>query len=81
MLPPKLAQIIINLAVGQNKPDKNFKVLGKYNGAAALVFTNTNEPNVLYVWKGASKLYDLKNYDIEEDYEAICRVQGLSRYC
>lgn len=21
------------------------------------------------------------NYDIEEDYEAICRVQGLSRYC
>ena len=47
--------------------NKNFKVLGKYNGAAALVFTNTNEPNVLYVWKGASKLYDLKNYDVEEE--------------
>ena len=47
--------------------NKNFKVLGKYNGAAALVFTDTNEPNVVYVWKGASKFYDLKNYDVEEE--------------
>lgn len=36
---------------------KNFKVLSDYIGAAALVFTNTNEPNVLYVFKGASKFY------------------------
>jgi len=46
---------------------KNFKVLSQYNGAAALVFTNTNEPNVIYVWKGASKWYDYTNYDIEEE--------------
>ena len=46
---------------------KNFKVLSQYNGAAALVFTNTNEPNVIYVWKGASKWYDYTNYDVEEE--------------
>ena len=37
---------------------KNFKVLSKYNGGAALVFTNLNEPNTLYVFKGASKSWD-----------------------
>jgi len=46
---------------------KNFKVLSQYNGAAALVFTNTNEPNVVYVWKGASKQYDYLNNEIEEE--------------
>lgn len=37
---------------------KEFKVLSKYNGGAALVFSNLNEPNILYVFKGASKNYD-----------------------
>jgi len=37
---------------------KNFKVLSEYTGAAALMFTNTNEPNRVYVWKGASRLYN-----------------------
>ena len=46
---------------------KNFKVLSQYNGAAALVFTNTNEPNVIYVWKGASKWYDYNSYVVEEE--------------
>ena len=46
---------------------KSFKVLGKYNGAAALVFTDTNEPNVVYVWKGASKFYDYENNKVEEE--------------
>lgn len=46
---------------------KNFKVLSQYNGAAALVFTNTNEPNVIYVWKGASKWYDYTNFHVEEE--------------
>lgn len=46
---------------------KNFKVLSEYNGAAALVFTNTNEPNVVYVFKGASKWYDYTNYEVEEE--------------
>lgn len=46
---------------------KNFKVLSQYNGAAALVFTNTNEPNVIYVWKGSSKWYDYTNSVMEEE--------------
>ena len=37
MLPPKLAQIIINLAVGQNKPDKNFKVLDPFCGTGVIL--------------------------------------------
>jgi predicted glutamine amidotransferase len=46
---------------------KNFKVLNKYQGGAALVFSNLNEPNVIYVWKGASKTYDYHHSPIEEE--------------
>lgn len=35
---------------------KNFKVLSGYTGGAALLFTNTNEPNVVYAFRGASRL-------------------------
>lgn len=34
----------------------NFKVLSDYIGAAALLFTNTREPNVLYAFRGASRM-------------------------
>lgn len=34
---------------------KNFKVLSEYNGAAALIFTNTNHPNIVYCFRGISK--------------------------
>lgn len=47
--------------------NKNFKVLSDYIGGAALLFTNTLEPNVLYVFKGASRLDDYdKTADVEE---------------
>lgn len=46
---------------------KKFKVLSEYNGGAALVFTNTKKPNVIYVWKGASKNYNNVNAIIEEE--------------
>jgi predicted glutamine amidotransferase len=36
---------------------KNFKVLSEYVGGAALVFTDTTNPNVLYLFKGSSKDY------------------------
>lgn len=42
----------------------NFKVLSEYNGAAALVFANIKEPNILYVFRGASKS---KAYELEEE--------------
>lgn len=34
----------------------NFKVLSDYIGGAALLFTNTKEPNVLYAFRGSSKI-------------------------
>lgn len=34
--------------------NKDFKVLSKYEGAAALLFTNINEPNIIYAYHGAS---------------------------
>lgn len=46
---------------------KNFDVLAEYNGGAALVFTNTNEPNVIYVWKGASKDYNYAAQPVKEE--------------
>jgi len=36
--------------------NKDFKVLSDYIGGAALLFTSTFEPNVLYAFKGASRL-------------------------
>ena len=33
---------------------QNFKVLSDYNGGAAILFTNTLEPNVIYAFHGAS---------------------------
>lgn len=41
--------------------NKNFKILSKYLGAAALVFQNLNEPNSIYCWHGASKKYASDN--------------------
>ena len=37
MLPPKLAQIIVNLAVGQQQPDRNFKVLDPFCGTGVIL--------------------------------------------
>lgn len=34
---------------------KNFKVLSEYLGGAALFWTDTDNPNVAYLWKGASR--------------------------
>lgn len=44
---------------------KNFKVLSDYNGGAAIVFYNTQEPNILYAFHGASP--DCVNGKVEEE--------------
>ena len=44
-----------------------YHVLSEYIGAAALLFTNTHEPNVAYVWKGASKMYNYASSKVEEE--------------
>jgi len=33
---------------------KNFRVLSEYNGRAALAWTDTDKPNVMYLWSGKS---------------------------
>lgn len=37
---------------------KSFKVLSEYNGRAALVWTDTDHPNVVYLWSGKSASYE-----------------------
>lgn len=46
---------------------QSFKVLDDYNGAAALVFTNLNEPNVVYYYHGSSKKLSTDNGSILEE--------------
>lgn len=45
---------------------KEYKVLSEYRGAAALVFCNINEPNVVYFYHGKSKKF---SYDKEAEEE------------
>lgn len=44
----------------------DFKVLSNYLGAAALVFYNVKEPNVIYCYHGKSKEYDTDK-DVKEE--------------
>lgn len=45
---------------------KNFKVLSEYIGGAALVFTDTTNPNVLYLFKGKSKDWPTSTHESTE---------------
>ena len=42
---------------------KNFKVLSEYNGRAALVWVNNNEPNIIYLFSGKSVPTKGTNWD------------------
>lgn len=42
---------------------KTFKVLSEYNGRAALVWTNTNQPNTIYLYSGKSVPEHLDSQD------------------
>lgn len=46
---------------------KKFNVLKEYIGRAALVWTDTDEPNVIYLWSGKSKLWDDLPNSVEEE--------------
>lgn len=45
---------------------KGFKVLEEYDGAAALSFYDTKEPDTIYLYHGKSKLYNDSTTEIEE---------------
>ena len=44
----------------------NFKVFSQYNGAAATVFYNVEEPDVVYCFHGKSRVYDQIGNPVEE---------------
>jgi len=46
---------------------KKYKVLSAYNGAAALVWTDVNKPNVIYCYHGKSRKRDFVNLEQEEE--------------
>ncbi len=45
---------------------KNFKVLSEYIGGAALTFTDTTNPNILYLFKGKSKDWPSSSHETTE---------------
>jgi len=54
---PVDSQLMLSI-LAKNRKEKNpYSVLEKYIGNAVLVWFYLDEPNTLYVWKGASKLY------------------------
>lgn len=46
--------------------DNNFSILSEYTGAAALVFTRIDNPNVIYCYHGKSKEFKYSKDTIEE---------------
>lgn len=53
------SEILLEILYNQ----QNFKVLSEYIGGASIVFTDTTKPNVIYLFKGASK--DWKHSQVE----------------
>ena len=54
---PVDSQLMLSILAKNRKSKEPYKVLEKYKGNAVLTWFYLDEPNVLYVWKGASKLY------------------------
>lgn len=55
---------------------KDFKVLSDYVGGAALLFTSTLEPNVLYAFRGASKLEKHGTHTLIEERPLFCYTES-----
>ena len=56
------SEILLEIVSKEN----DFKVLNDYNGAAALVYYKTDEPNVMYCYHGLSKKGKYDKVEIEE---------------
>jgi predicted glutamine amidotransferase len=61
---------------------KSFKVLSEYIGGAALYWTDTDNPNVAYLWKGASRTLstDKPNVTVVERPLFVYRENSNSMY-
>ena len=51
------SKTLLSILAKAKTDDKMLKVLQDYEGAAALAWYYADEPNTLYLWKGASKQY------------------------
>ena len=51
------SKTLLSILAKAKTDDKMLKVLQDYEGAAALAWYYSDEPNTLYLWKGASKQY------------------------
>lgn len=60
---------------------KNLKVLSDYNGKAALVWTDTDNPEVVYLWSGKSKPYASSADNLaEEERPLIVYVENKNSF-
>ena len=57
------SEILLNIIYKEG----NFNVLSEYIGAAALIFVDTHDPNVIYMYHGASRDYDYKHATTYEE--------------
>lgn len=60
------SKTILSILAKAKGDDKMFKVLEDYEGAAVLIWYYPEEPNTLYIWKGASKKW-MTGADTMED--------------
>lgn len=54
-----------------SKSGNDFSVLEKYNGRAALVWTDTDNPNIVYLYSGESAFTNYANSKVEEERPLI----------
>lgn len=62
---PVDSQLILSILAKNRKEKHPYKVLEEYRGKAVLTWFYLDEPNVLYVYKGASKEYSTSNVEEE----------------
>ncbi len=60
--------------------ERKFEVLKEYEGAAVLIWYYPEEPNTLYIWKGAKRKYATSKEYEEERPMFMYRVEGTDNF-
>lgn len=74
----KLDDLLYELTEVQSMPES--EVMKKYNVDSKSEYIQLIKEDILVEESSEMNSYD-DDCDIESDYDNICRVQGLSRYC
>lgn len=69
------SKTLLSIIAKAKTDDKMYKVLEDYEGAAVLIWFYPEEPNSLYIWKGASKSYSTSTTFNEDRSLYIYRVK------